>query len=114
MKRQVITYNAIEGFHRWPGAPEECAYLAEKHRHIFVIRCKATVTHNEREIEIITKQHEIESYLRYMYEVAGGVCDFGDMSCESIAEKLLNRFYELDYAEVLEDGYGGASLEREH
>ena len=34
------------------------------------------------------------------------------MSCESIAEWLLNELPELSYVEVLEDGYGGAALTR--
>lgn len=116
MKRQVLTYNAIEGFHCWPDAPDECKYLASRHRHIFVIRCKVGVTHNERQVEIITRQHEIESYLQTRYFNCKGdganCCDFGNMSCESIAEDLLNRFYDIDEVEVTEDGYGGATLTR--
>lgn len=109
MKREVITYNEIQGFHCWPDARRNVAYLASKHRHMFVIRCRAEVSHNEREIEINTMQDRIEQ------ELTGGFdypCNFKDMSCESIAEWLLNALPELNYVEVLEDGYGGAALTR--
>ena len=116
MKRQVLTYNAIEGFHRWPDAPDDCKYLANRHRHVFVIRCWVGVEHNERQVEIITRQHEIEDYLRMTYPNYEGdghnCCDFREMSCESIAENLLNRFFDMDKVEVTEDGYGGATLTR--
>lgn len=109
MKRQVITYNQIEGFHQYPDAPEFCKYLEARHRHLFVIRCRFDVTHNEREIEINEMQKRINDYLSLKY---GNPCDFGDMSCESIAEDLLRYYPGMISAEVLEDGYGGASLTR--
>lgn len=109
MKREVLTYNAIQGFHRWPDATRNVAYLASGHRHLFIIRCRAEVTHNEREIEINTEQDKIE---RAIKEQFGDPCKFNDMSCESIAEWILNALPELSYVEVLEDGYGGAALTR--
>lgn len=109
MKREVITYNEIQGFHCWPDASRNVAYLASQHRHIFVIRCRAVVSHNEREIEINTEQDHIAFMLENAF---GKPCKFKDMSCESIAEWLLDNLPELNYVEVLEDGYGGAALTR--
>ena len=109
MKREVITYNQIEGFHQYPNAPEFCKYLEARHRHIFVIRCRFAVTHSNREIEINAMQRTIEEYL---YERFNHPCEFGELSCEHIAEVLLSHFANMDSAEVLEDGYGGASLTR--
>lgn len=109
MKREVITYNQIEGFHRYPDAPEFCNYLEARHRHIFVIRCRFTVTHCNREIEINAMQRAIEGYL---YDRFNYPCEFGELSCEHIAEELLSHFAGMVSAEVLEDGYGGASLTR--
>lgn len=109
MKREVITYNEIQGFHYYPTAPSSVGYLSNVHRHIFVVRCKAEVSHNEREIEIITQQDKIEQTLKKDF---GYPCEFGAMSCESIAQHLLERMPELNYVEVLEDGYGGAALTR--
>lgn len=109
MKRLVLTYNEIEGFHRYPGAPTECAYLADKHRHIFVVECAFEVGHNEREIEIITQQDIIEDFI---FTHWGRPAQFGTMSCESIAQELIEAFPAMCSCTVKEDGYGGASLTR--
>lgn len=109
MKRKVITYNQIEGFHKYPNAPEFCKYLEARHRHIFVIRGKFDVTHNEREIEINKQQQDIE---RFLYSTFGNPCEFENMSCETIAEELLDHFPTMTHIEILEDGYGGAALTR--
>ncbi|MBO7734277.1 MAG: hypothetical protein J6S67_17055 [Methanobrevibacter sp.] len=107
MKREILTYNEIQGFHNYPTAPNSVKYLSFIHRHIFVIKTRCQVSHNEREIEIITQQDKIAKKLKDQF---GYPCMFGNMSCESIAEWLLNNIEELTYVEVLEDGYGGAAL----
>lgn len=109
MKRKVITYNAIEGFHRYPDAPAFCGYLVNLHRHIFVIECRFKVSHNEREIEINDQQQKIGQAIEDKF---GRPANFGGVSCESIAEWLLVRFPNMDSCKVLEDGYGGAELSR--
>ena len=109
MKRQVIIHNDIEGFHRYPNAPSFCKYLSHRHRHIFNIRSYFNVSHNEREIEINIARLDIEEDLKKCF---GYPCEFGDMSCESICEYLLDKYPALDRLEVTEDGYGGASLTR--
>lgn len=109
MKRQVITHNEIEGFHYYPDAPDFCAYLAQEHRHIFVIECGFNVSHNEREIEINHTQHEIADLIKARFDQPA---IFGAMSCEAIAEFMLDSFGNMDYCKVLEDGYGGATLTR--
>lgn len=109
MKREVITHNEIEGFHRYPDAPAFCLYLKNKHRHIFVVRCRFEVEHNERQIEIIDQQREIAEVVARHF---GSPADFGDMSCEAIAEFLMVEFGEMSCCKVLEDGYGGAALSR--
>ena len=109
MKRKVLTYNAIEGFHRYPNAPEFCTYLSARHRHIFVIRCEFEVSHNEREIEINEQQHVIEKMLTKRF---GSPCELVDMSCETIAELIMKEYKSCTKAEVKEDDYGGASLSR--
>lgn len=109
MKRQVITHNEIEGFHRYPDAPDFCVYLGSRHRHVFVVECGFTVSHNGREIEIIDQQRKIAEAVKDSF---GSPAEFGDFSCEDIAEWLMVRFSDMVYCNVLEDGYGGASLSR--
>lgn len=107
MKRQVITFNAVEGYHYYPNAPEFCKYLRNNHRHIFEIRCGLEVKHNNREIEINEMQRKIEKKLKSLF---GNPCNFGKRSCEDIAEILCNSYSEIVWVEVLEDGYGGAKI----
>lgn len=109
MKREIHTYNEIVGFHKYDNAPDFCSYLRERHRHVFVISCTAEVSHNQREIEFNQLQLEIEKKL---HDKFGNPCEFGNMSCESIAEMLLTEFCMLNNVKVLEDNYGGASLSR--
>ena len=104
----VNTYNVIEGFHHWDGATGKFAYLAQRHRHLFVIRTSIPVSNGNREVEINEKQAEIEKYLNQKY---GKPCEFNGMSCEHIAEDLMN-YFQLQECQVLEDGYGGATLTR--
>ncbi len=109
MTREVITYNQVEGFHYYPGAQEFCSYLAGRHRHMFVIRCRFKVSHNDREIEINDMQLHIRNLLRDEF---GSPCEFNSLSCESIAQYILNHFPAMSCCEVLEDNYGGAALTR--
>jgi hypothetical protein len=60
-------------------------------------------------VEIITMQREIKDVLQNEF---GEPCQFGSLSCEAIAQYLLERFKNMDYCEVLEDNYGGAALTR--
>lgn len=106
MKRYIVTHNEIVGFHRYANAPAWCSYLKDRHRHVFVVKCEIEVSHNDRELEFNNVQEKIDAFFRLAY---GTPCEFGDMSCEDIAEVLINKFgaYKV---EVLEDGYGGATL----
>lgn len=108
MKRLVITHNVIEGFHNYPEAPDFCDYLRSRHRHNFVVECHFEVSNNDREIEINQQQLEISAF----FEEFGRPAEFGSMSCESIAESILERFENAVYCKVLEDNYGGAALSR--
>ena len=100
----VTTKNLIEGYHRWPGAPDRVGFLRHRHRHVFHIRCWFEVSHDDREIEIMLQQWQIEDFLK---EKFGAVCEFGNMSCEAIAYMIMNQF-GAEKVEVLEDGDGGA------
>lgn len=105
----VQTFNAVEGFHKWPEAPESAKFLASEHRHVFEIRCNFPVTDPDREIELILKQRDIDEFLESSF---GRPCLFGDLSCERIAERLLEAFPEMNACRVLEDGFGGAEAFR--
>ena len=109
MKIAVITHNEIEGFHRWPDAPEYLGYLRERHRHVFVIECLFRVTKEDRQTEIITKQHEIDEY---MWDNYGRPAEFHDFSCETIAKRIIDFWPDCVSCTVREDGFGGAVVTR--
>tara|TARA_R100000541_G_scaffold58921_1_gene71081 strand:+ start:112 stop:444 length:333 start_codon:yes stop_codon:yes gene_type:complete len=107
----VILDFDIEGFHFYPNPPKKVNFLAHKHRHIFQIRIGYKVDDLNREKEIFIQQDFIKDYLIESY---GNPCNFGDMSCEMIAEELLQ--FTLDdggvWVEIFEDGKGGARVEK--
>lgn len=109
----VVTKNYIEGLHYWKDAPTHLDYLRNKHRHVFYICCYWEVKHNDREIEIIETQKEVDSYFKKYYSNKYNMCDFENMSCEDICNELLSHYKEkgLKRVKVLEDGQGGAECQ---
>ena len=104
----IICRIDVDGFHFWKSAPDQLDFLRNKHRHVFVITAKIPVTHDDRQLEIIQTQHNIQNYL---YKKYGNPCQFQNMSCEQIAFELANEF-NAKAVTVLEDGFGGATYER--
>jgi hypothetical protein len=109
----VIVTLQVEGIHRWKNALEkepQVSFLAHPHRHIFHIAAAALVSHGDREVEIIKLKRAIEEYLKINYFSSSlNLHHFGDMSCEMIANDLLEAF-NLDNCKVLEDNENGAMV----
>ena len=104
MTQYVICALQMEGFHCWPEADGELAYLKNSHRHIFFITAEFPVHNANREIEIISQQNAIKRYLLSKYGDEDGACHFGRRSCEDIAAEILNQFENSTSCTVLEDG----------
>jgi hypothetical protein len=105
MVKRIIVNLTWEGIHSWPDCPfEDVKFLKYPHRHIFHICAKKSVSHNDRDIEIIRLKRSIHSYLQ---ERIGN--NLGRTSCEDLAERILKKF-NLDYCSVLEDGENGAEI----
>jgi hypothetical protein len=118
MQSRVVINLQVEGIHAWPGVTEtkyvnKVGYLQFPHRHTFEFKCEKSVSHADRDIEIIDLKHQVLIYLKQKYTDAsrvnstGIVHDFGTNSCEMIAEELVKHF-KLERCEVLEDGENGA------
>jgi len=108
--KTVIAKFQIEGFHNYPDAPDEVAFLSHRHRHTFNVSVGYSVSHANREREIFICRDELKSYL---IETYGSPCEFGAMSCEMIAEEVL-QFASEDgavWCEVWEEETGGARVE---
>jgi hypothetical protein len=106
--RKYIQVNLqVEGLHKWGDCNlEDVIYLRNLHRHIFHIKVIKQVTHNNRDIEIIMFKNQILFYLKGKYKG-----NFGNMSCEDIAEDILKEF-DCHIVEVLEDNENGAIVSR--
>lgn len=110
MKKYIIVKLEVEGLHFWESCNlEDVMFLKSKHRHIFHIKAKKEVSHSDRETEIILFKRQIKDWLHFHYDNNSGVLDFDGMSCEMIAEKLVEVF-KLKSCEVLEDGENGAEV----
>ena len=110
MKKTVIVQFEIEGFHKYPMAPMKVGFLRFDHRHTFIVKCGYAVTDSNREKEIFLCRDEIKSYL---IEAYGSPCQFDAMSCEMIAEEILEFGQEdgIVWVEVWEENTGGARVE---
>lgn len=109
--KKIIIRFTIEGLHNWPDCDtKKTWYLKHVHRHMFHVEMRKKVTENNREIEIIEFRNDVLSYLKTSYfDKKLDVCNFGKMSCEDIAEDLLET-YNCCYVKVLEDNENGALI----
>lgn len=115
MKTFVVVNFEVPGVHFWKEAKKklpQVSFLSHPHHHVFKIRVKKLVEHDDREIEIISYQRELLDYFKNNYDTQKhGCCDFGGKSCEQIAKDLMEAF-DLDYCQVLEDGQWGAEIQK--
>ena len=110
MKTSVETQFEIEGFHNYPNAPQDVEFLSHIHRHTFIVKCGYAVTELNREKEIFICRDVVKEYLN---ESFGFPCKFGAMSCEMIANEILE-FSKDDgmiWCSVWEENTGGARVE---
>lgn len=102
---------AFEDFHRWPGAPDDVAFLRDRHRHIFEFRVEVVVEDSDRAVEFIMLKREAEILAKKAR--ANGI-DQEAWSCERWAMELASELAAVGYAvagvTVSEDGENGATL----
>lgn len=108
MKSFVILDFDIEGFHNYPNAPTQVSFLSNKHRHLFRIEIGICVTELNREKEIFIEQDIVKDIIRSRF---GMPAIFGQMSCEHIAKFIIDN-YDCSWCKVLEDGRGGALINK--
>lgn len=104
----IIITTQFEALHRWKGCHIVSKfYLKDFHRHVFHVKMKARVSHNERDIEFIDLKEQVIQYIRKNYEYKAL-----EMSCETIATQLKEAFskYSVFYVSVMEDNENGAEV----
>lgn len=112
----TITHGAImhavvrfdrEGWHNWPTAPDNRAYLRHPHRHLFQFEVGVSVGHQNREIEF----HDLRDFC---LSAVPDRHNHGSRSCELIARELIAALVDTYGADrryavaVFEDGENGA------
>jgi len=109
---EIFVTTFIDGIHRWPGATGDRAYLAYPHRHRFDVTVYAKVTHDDRDIEFHDLKDAVDITLITIGEPLNRnttLClDFGTMSCEEIAKRVLQEIPAAYKVRVSEDGQYGA------
>jgi hypothetical protein len=113
VKITVYATTRFEGFHRWPDAPAEVAFLRDRHRHEFHVKAYRTVTHDNRDIEFILLKRHIAQVISLTQSDAyckANDVDIETWSCEQWAHHLLE-VCDLSKCEVSEDSENGAIVE---
>jgi hypothetical protein len=106
-RTEVFVTCQFEGFHCWPEAPDEFAYLRTIHRHIFHVRLHKEVKHNDRDIEFIELKRQVLDYCLKTYGSGHDQAPrWSRFSCEDVAHDLFSMF-NATRVEVSEDGENG-------
>lgn len=103
----VFATTRFEGFHHWPDAPDEVAFLRVLHRHVFHVRAEVPVRHDDRDVEFILLGRRVSAEI----EAVRSTQDVARWSCERWAMELVDRL-GLSACEVSEDGENGARVVR--
>jgi hypothetical protein len=106
LSNAVIRFS-VPGFHNWPGASGVRAYLADRHRHLFLVEVELQVFHEEREVEF----HDLLDFCKTAFP--GG--DMEGQSCETMATGLYKEVAgqypdRRLVVSVFEDGEVGAKV----
>lgn len=103
---------SVAGLHNWPGAPEGRGYLRPLHRHRFVFQLEALVDGLNREIEFHDLQRDGKYKLAELFPADESLLfQFGDFSCEMIAQEMILAMPHLSAVEVWEDEECGARVD---
>jgi hypothetical protein len=109
--REIIITEQMEGYHYWPQAPKNVGFLREIHRHMFHVRVGIPVSKNNREREFFQEKKVLRTVLKKIILPLNEV-EHKFYSCEEIAENILNKMPQAEWAEVWEDNENGSRVSR--
>lgn len=108
LNRFVWVTHRFVGFHQWPDAPVERAYLSFPHRHVFHVTATVKVMHDDREVEFHDLLAQLTALCDELKRDELGSCEqIAGQLATALAERYPNRYLEV---EVSEDGENGATL----
>lgn len=100
---RIFIRTRFEGFHHWPDAPQEVAFLRDLHRHEFHVRVWTQVDHEDRAIEFILFKRIVDRTIQSLQSTR----DTKTWSCEMWAREI-GALSAAEAVEVSEDGENGA------
>lgn len=113
MKIKIFVTADFVGFHCWPDAPDEVAFLRNVHRHKFGVKVVVEVNHGNRELEFFILKNKVLQIIKT--NLMPALRSKQSMSCEMMAqligEALLVFNLDLRSVEVNEDGENGGIVE---
>lgn len=102
-----VTFQRI-GFHCYPDAPDEVAYLRDKHRHVFHFKVQIQVFEDDREIEFHMFKNELEGLYGERFNAQGKSCE---MLADTLVDYLMRKYPgRVASVDVSEDNECGASV----
>jgi len=109
----------FEGFHRYPDAPENVAFLRALHRHMFAVTVWIEQFHESRDVEYITFQRWLRAELPAVPFPEHASCeDMAYAIAERISDRLPGRKLRVEVAEDDENGalieFGGSAETQLH
>ncbi len=108
MTNYIWITTQFEGFHYYPKAPKDVAFLKNVHRHLFKIKVWIEVFHNDRDIEFILFKRFVESLTKEKEFYMASCETISDILHEKISQKYPDRKIKI---EVSEDGENGCEKE---
>lgn len=112
-KTYITVRTDFIGYHRYPDAPDEVAFLRNLHRHKFNVEVKIEVERHDRELEFFMVQRQLIAMINDIMEYVDNEC-----SCETMADRLLSYTQDIypDHfihsVSVFEDNENGATVEQ--
>lgn len=112
LSRYITVKGQYEGFHWYENAPDEVAFLKNRHRHLFKWEACIEVFHDDRELEFFMVKNLILSQITAFTAIPDNLG-----SCEMQAERILvglqnaygtDRYY---WVSVSEDGESDGIVE---
>lgn len=109
---RVFVRTGFTGFHRWPEAPTEVAFLRNLHRHVFFVELIVNVT-ADRQVEFYLLQAELNKVCAQI--ILPALAKDQTLSCESMATMIFSHFsktYLVYRVQISEDNENGAYIEQ--
>lgn len=109
----IVVTHKIHALHHWPDIPPDhpMQFLKYPHRHEFHIQARFAVGHSNRQREfLVEKQRLIDAVNSLTFFDYNKVRSFGSLSCEQIAEQIMDLLSDAYYVSVMEDGENGAEV----